>query len=200
MSAKKRDTSRKRESILSAAMQVFCDEGYDKASMDRIADVAGSSKRTVYNHFFRKEDLFQAVVERFVSEMHAMKQIRYDPSRSLEEQLSDFADAELAVATNRGWLKFIKVLLTVFIRDPDLAGETAARYAAGEDTLATWLHEAADDGTIAVDDAQLAARVFWSMLGGAFTWPAVYQGELDPEVVDRLKQELIATFLSRYRA
>jgi hypothetical protein len=37
------------------------------------------------------------------------------------------------------------------------------------------------------------------MLGGAFTWPAVYQGGLDPQGIPALKKELIETFLCRYR-
>ena len=174
MKANKRDTSQKRQSILNAAMQAFSDEGYDKTSMDRIAEIAHASKRTVYNHFLRKDDLFQAVIEKFAEEMHSLKQIPYDGTRSLEEQLSDFAEAELALTNNPTWMNFMKVLLTVFIRDPELARETMAKHDTGEDSLVTWLRTAAENGRVNVEDPQLAARVFWSMLGGAFTWPAVY--------------------------
>ena len=68
MPRKKRDTSRKRESIIDAAIRAFQEDGFDNTSMDRIAEVAGASKRTVYNHFESKEDLFGAVVERFMGE------------------------------------------------------------------------------------------------------------------------------------
>lgn len=197
---KKRDTSEKRQSIVDAALRVFCEEGYDGASMDRIAEVAGASKRTVYNHFGRKRDLFQAVVDDFVTEMASLKEIPYDPDRSLEAQLSDFADAEIALSSNPTWLRFTLVLLTVFFSDPDLAATTRARYGTGEDTLATWLRDAVTDGAVAAEDPQTAARVFWSMLGGAFTWPALYQGSPDRAYVEALKGELIATFLCRYRA
>lgn len=197
---RKRDTSQKRQSIVNAALRAFCEEGYDGASMDRIADMAGASKRTVYNHFGRKRDLFQAVVNSFVTEMASLKQIRYDPDRSVEAQLSDFADAEIALTSNTTWLRFTKVLLTVFFSDPELATAIRSQYGTGEDTLATWLRDAATDGAMAVDDPQTAARVFWSMLGGAFTWPAIYQDSLDSTHVETLKGELITTFLCRYRA
>lgn len=197
---RKRDTSQKRQSIVNAALRAFCEEGYDGSSMDRIADMAGASKRTVYNHFGRKRDLFQAVVNSFVTEMASLKQIRYDPDRSVEAQLSDFADAEIALTSNTTWLRFTKVLLTVFFSDPELATAIRSQYGTGEDTLATWLRDAATDGAMAVDDPQTAARVFWSMLGGAFTWPAIYQDSLDSTHVETLKGELITTFLCRYRA
>ena len=56
-----RDTSRKRDSILDAALEAFQNEGFDNASMDRIAEIAGASKRTVYNHFATKEDLINQI-------------------------------------------------------------------------------------------------------------------------------------------
>ena len=52
---KKRDTSKKRLAILDGAIRVFIENGYETSSMDRIAEAAGVSKRTVYNHFPSKE-------------------------------------------------------------------------------------------------------------------------------------------------
>lgn len=52
----------KGRAIFDAAMALFLEEGYDGASMDRIAARAGVSKRTVYNRFKSKEDLFAAVI------------------------------------------------------------------------------------------------------------------------------------------
>ena len=95
-----RDTSRKRESILDAALQAFQNEGYYNTSMDRIAELAGASKRTVYNHFTSKDALFKAVVNRFMGEISALKQIPYDAERSLEEQLAQFADTKLRILDN----------------------------------------------------------------------------------------------------
>jgi TetR/AcrR family transcriptional regulator, regulator of autoinduction and epiphytic fitness len=196
---KKRNTAKKHESILQAAMKAFSEEGFEKVSMDRIADLAGASKRTVYNHFPSKELLFQAVIAQFTAEMRLLKQIRYDAARSLEDQLADFADAELALLDNPTWLGFIKVLLTEFIRDPQMARRAVAEHAAGPDNLTEWMRAAKEDGGLSVEDPRMASRVFASMLGGAFTWPAVYQGYLDPAQIGPLKKELIDTFLSRFR-
>jgi TetR/AcrR family transcriptional regulator of autoinduction and epiphytic fitness len=199
MSAGQRDTSQKRESIIAAAMEEFRGRGYEGVSMDRIAEVAGASKRTVYNHFPSKDELFQAVVDRFASQMHSLKLISYDPKRSLEEQLSEFADAELAVVEDPAWMGFIKVLLVVFMRDPELARKAMSRHMGGEDPMTAWMREADLDGRLAIEDPGLAARVFSAMLSGAFTWPAVYQGYLDARALPALKKELIETFLGRYR-
>ncbi|TDC12852.1 TetR/AcrR family transcriptional regulator [Streptomyces sp. 8K308] len=51
----------KRRAITEAARRVFGTEGYARAAVDTIAAEAGVSKRTVYNHFRDKEDLFLSV-------------------------------------------------------------------------------------------------------------------------------------------
>src|SRR6266436_9778432 len=53
----------RREAILQAAKDVFSEHGYELATMDDIAERAGTTKRTVYAHFENKETLFVSMVE-----------------------------------------------------------------------------------------------------------------------------------------
>lgn len=195
----KRDTSRKRESILDAAQQAFVNEGYDNSSMDRIAEIAGASKRTVYNHFASKEDLFGQVLDRFMAQTVALKQIRYDPKRSLQAQLGEFADAKMAISKNPSWLGLMKMTTGVFIIHPDLAKETMKCAEDEEDTLVIWLKAAAADGRLKVSDPKLAADAFWAMVGGAFFWPSIFLGPTTTREASRMKKELVGMFLARYR-
>jgi TetR/AcrR family transcriptional regulator of autoinduction and epiphytic fitness len=193
---RKRDTSEKRESIVRAAIEAFQAEGYDNTSMDRIAEVAGASKRTLYNHFPSKEALFEEVVERFLGEVSALKRIPYDPDRPLEDQLADFAAAKLRVLDDPVWLGLMRMGLGVFIRDPDVARETLARAEAGENHLAAWLDAATADGRLRVEDARVSAEVFWAMVSGGLFWPHVVQGPMPTEEAKALEAELIRTFLA----
>lgn len=52
----------KRQQILDGARAVFLDQGFDGASMNDVARVAGVSKGTLYVYFTNKESLFAAVV------------------------------------------------------------------------------------------------------------------------------------------
>src|SRR6266567_4756552 len=52
---------RKRQAIVAAAREIFVKHGYD-AGMDLIAEAAGVSKVTIYNHFGSKEQLFTEVI------------------------------------------------------------------------------------------------------------------------------------------
>ncbi len=53
----------KTEAIVTAARKTFLAHGFDAASMDQIALEAAVSKRTVYNRFRSKEELFGAAIE-----------------------------------------------------------------------------------------------------------------------------------------
>jgi len=52
----------KTEAIVEAARKTFLARGFDAASMDQIALTANVSKRTVYNRFRSKEELFGAAI------------------------------------------------------------------------------------------------------------------------------------------
>jgi AcrR family transcriptional regulator len=49
--------------MLHAAKAVFLEVGFERASMDRIAERAGTTKRTLYAHFANKDNLFLAVFD-----------------------------------------------------------------------------------------------------------------------------------------
>ena len=57
--------------ILDVAGQVFADGGYERASMDAIADLAGVSKPMLYAYFGSKEGLYVAYIERTGGELVA---------------------------------------------------------------------------------------------------------------------------------
>ena len=55
-------SDRKRAAIVQAALHLFLRDGFARTSVDAIADEAGVSKRTIYNHFGDKEHLFLSVI------------------------------------------------------------------------------------------------------------------------------------------
>lgn len=185
--------------ILEAATVAFRDEGYECTSMDRIAELAGASKRTVYNHFGSKEALFQTVVERLFAGVKALQEVAWDPDRPLEDQLSDFARSKTLVTEQDSTRCLMRVVLGVFIRQPELVREVI-RSAKDETSLVVWLRHAHDAGRLHVPDPELAATVFWAMAGGALFWPQLLEGPMEPERRDLLMREVVDTFLVRYRS
>ena len=60
-----------RAHIIEAAGKLFAKFGFEKTSMDDIARSAHKAKRSLYNHFPGKEDLFTAVAEQELEKIRA---------------------------------------------------------------------------------------------------------------------------------
>ena len=67
---RERERERAREEILESAAHVFAQSGYDGSGMKEIAARAGISVGMLYNHFKGKEDIFQALLERYINGIH----------------------------------------------------------------------------------------------------------------------------------
>ena len=61
-------TDRTRQALADAAVQIVASDGIDALTADRIAAAAGVSRRTLFNHFDRVEDVLTASVEDLVAE------------------------------------------------------------------------------------------------------------------------------------
>ena len=58
-----------RAHLLAAAAEVFAERGFQRATLDQIADAAGFSKGAVYSNFASKDELFLALNQRQGEEM-----------------------------------------------------------------------------------------------------------------------------------
>lgn len=195
---KKRDTSQKRQTILEGATIVFIEKGYDVASMDAIAEVAGVSKRTIYNHFPSKELLFQAIVADFLRQRDEIKPIEYSPSLSLETQLKEFAEAELFLINDPVRRGLSKLFTSVFLMDIDFGKRTRSLYEPHK-AFVLWLKAAVDDGKLNAPAPELAARMFYGMVEGCLTYSALFTNGASLKQYEPVLDEIIATFLCRYR-
>ena len=81
----------KRAAILDSAMLLFPSRGYDGVTMDLIAQTAGVSKLTVYNHFADKESLFAAAVTECCAQLLPHQLFVPDPSLPVADALFHIA-------------------------------------------------------------------------------------------------------------
>lgn len=65
---------RNRDQVLAAARRVFLARGYERATLDAIADEAGFTKGVMYSQFESKGDLFLALLEQRIAERAAQNE------------------------------------------------------------------------------------------------------------------------------
>jgi TetR/AcrR family transcriptional regulator of autoinduction and epiphytic fitness len=53
-----------REAIVEAAERLFLERGFGAVSMDELAEAAGVARRTLYNQFASKEEIFREMLLR----------------------------------------------------------------------------------------------------------------------------------------
>ena len=88
-------SERKRASVLFGAEKVFIEQGYSQATMDRVAQTAGVSKRTVYKHFRSKQELFNVVVDGIWTRITAWSVEWMNPNGDPRTELRAFANEML---------------------------------------------------------------------------------------------------------
>ena len=194
---KKRDTSKKRMTILEGATVVFVKYGFEAASMDKIAEVAQVSKRTIYNHFPSKEILFQAIVAEFLKQSYELKPICYSKELPLKVQLREFANAELYLIDDPLRRGLSKLLTATFLMDIEFGKATRGQYQPHADFIA-WLNEAKADGRIDFDSPELAAKMFYGMVEGCLTWGALFSDGENLKYANPVLDEIIRVFLACY--
>lgn len=195
---KKRDTSQKRNEILEGAIQVFTQNGFETSSMDHIAEVAGVSKRTIYNHFPSKEILFQEIVADFLKQRDEIKPIRYVSTLPLEEQLKEFARAELFLINDPVRRGLSKLFTSVFLMNIDFGKKTRSQYSPHR-AFIIWLNSAKEDQKLTFESPELAARIFYGMVEGCLTYPALFTDGESLKNIDPLLNEIISAFLAFYK-
>lgn len=154
----------KRDAILDAAEEIFADEGYG-ASMDRVAEMAGVSKQTIYKHFASKDGLFDAMVMRR-SERITEPVMMADAGQSVAEVMTDLGVRYLDLMANGALSCLLRTLLSVGCETEVARHFYKTGPGVSLSRIASYLKRQHDDGRLLVPDPMLASEHFFGLLNG----------------------------------
>ncbi|UVM73821.1 TetR/AcrR family transcriptional regulator [Pseudomonas alvandae] len=202
MTAPQRLTERKREAILQAAIAEFRSSGFEVTSMDRIAATAGVSKRTVYNHFPSKEELFAEILNRLWNSITAEQDMPYRSQAPLRKQLQTLLQAKLQLLADENFLDLARIAIAATIHSPERAQDMVSRMGEREEGLTAWIRQAQADGRLKPVEPAFAAQQMHGLLKTFAFWPQVSMGQpsLAQEEQTRVIESALDMFLSRYQA
>lgn len=157
----------RRRSILLAGKRVFSEGGYQLASVDRIAEAAGTTKRTVYDHFGSKEALFAQVVEfacnQFVELLPAAADLPAEPA----EGLRTFALCLRELVGGPDAIRFQRLIIAEAERQPALGRALYATAILGaERIVAAYLDRCIAEQRLAARDTSVPARLLVDVAAG----------------------------------
>jgi TetR/AcrR family transcriptional regulator of autoinduction and epiphytic fitness len=201
MTAPQRLTDRKRQAIIQAAINEFRDNGFEITSMDKIAATAGVSKRTVYNHFPSKEELFAEILNQLWIRVTAEQETSYRPELPLRDQLRVLLMAKLQMLGDDNLLDLARVAIAATIHSPERAQDMVARMGAREEGLTVWIRAAQADGRLKAVAPEFAAQQIHGLLKSFAFWPQISMGQpsLSTEEQNTVADSALDMFLACYQ-
>jgi TetR/AcrR family transcriptional repressor of mexJK operon len=176
--AKTKRTRRRREprirAIVDAAEHVFLEQGYEAASLDKIAARANASKATIYAHFGNKVGLFKVIVGEKIAQASEPLREADANHASVAAALTAFGQSFLSLLLSPGPLKIYRLMVAQGEQFPELAHmwfENGPKVAIA--TLAAFLREHTACGELDIEDPERAAEFFLMMLRGRLHLRAV---------------------------
>ncbi|WP_234371222.1 TetR/AcrR family transcriptional regulator [Streptomyces sp. XY431] len=204
----RRGMPEKRVAIARAARTVFGREGFTRTSVDAIAAEAGVSKRTIYNHFADKEQLFRSVIlegatavaatQAKIADRHLRKIV------DLRTDLVDFGlervDSLTTFAEHWALVRTIEAE-ALHIRPAVLEAWQEAGPRETHRVLTHWMAEFAERGLLVVPDPAEAARMLNLLTFLAVAQPTFYGAlPMRAERISEVVEHGVAAFLAVYGA
>lgn len=167
MTTARRDTYTP-ETLLTVAVAVFNERGYDGTSMEHLSKAAGISKSSIYHHVAGKEELLRRAVSRAIDGLfgildepgsgrgRAIERVEYVTRRTVEVLMAE--------------LPYVTLLLRVRgnTRTERWAMERRREF---DQRVADLLKAAASDGDLRADmDIRLATRLLFGMINSLVEW------------------------------
>jgi TetR/AcrR family transcriptional regulator of autoinduction and epiphytic fitness len=201
MTAPQRLTDRKREAIIQAAIAEFRANGFEVTSMDKIAATAGVSKRTVYNHFPSKEELFAEILNQLWARISAEQSVVYNRDQPLRDQLRQMLHAKVQLMADENFLTLARVAIAATIHSPERAQNMVERMGEREEGLTVWIRAAQADGRLKAVDPEFAAHQVQGLLKTFGFWPQMSMGRaaLDVEMQNTVAESALEMFLACYQ-
>ncbi len=195
-------TDLKRKAIITAAAAEFRANGFEATSMDRIAAVAEVSKRTVYNHFPSKEELFAETIVQLFQASAELLELPYRPDVSLRDQLSELLRLKMRTLEQQDFLDLARVAISEAIHAPERALPVFARLNEREEGVTAWIRAAQADGKLKAGDPVFAATVLQGQVKAFAFWPQVAMGAapLAPAQQEPVIEAAVSMFLSYFGA
>ena len=188
-----------REAIVGAAQRLFLERGFGAVSMDELASAAGVARRTVYNQFTSKEEIFREMLLRVSAQLETALPPGIETQGDVEDVLRLVARMILALHKDPEYLGFLRMVVADSRQFPWIADEFAAVMDPRTERLVRYLAHLTAMGILACRNPLLAAHHFMGMLNELSLWPWMTGRESVPVPEEDIIEETIRMFLQHYR-
>lgn len=157
-------TSKQRqEQILDTAMRLFAQKGFDRTTIDDVAEACGVAPGLIYHYFDSKIDLLRSAIKRS-GFLQTLKEILHQPPKpTVEATLLEIANAYWTMLEKNR--EFALMMLSERHRNPEVMRLVGSIAKEGLKLMTRYFAQRAEAGEVRKDaDFEVAMRVFFSAL------------------------------------
>jgi TetR/AcrR family transcriptional regulator, regulator of autoinduction and epiphytic fitness len=187
-----------REVIVKAAERLFLARGFGSVSMDELAEAAGVARRTLYNQFTSKEQIFREMLLRITGQLEDALPPGIETQGDVEDVLRLIAQAILELHKHPEYLGFLRMVAADSRQFPWIAEAFAAVMDPQTERFARYLAHLTAVGILDCGNPTLAAHQFAGVLNEFSLWPWMMGRERIPVPDEELIEEAIRMFLQYY--
>jgi TetR/AcrR family transcriptional regulator of autoinduction and epiphytic fitness len=188
-----------REAIVEAAQRLFLRLGFGSVSMDELAEAAGVARRTLYNQFASKEEIFREMLVRLSAQLEDAFPTGVETQGDVEAVLRVIARVILDLHKNPEYLGFLRMVVADSRQFPWIAKEFAAVMDPQTERLIRYFAHLNTMGVLDCRHPTLAAHQFMGMLNEFSLWPWMMGRKPISVARKDIVEETIQMFLLHYR-
>jgi TetR/AcrR family transcriptional regulator of autoinduction and epiphytic fitness len=188
-----------REAIVEAVERLFLERGFGSVSMDELAEAAGVARRTLYNQFSSKEEIFREMLLRVSGQLEDAFPSGVETQGDVEDVLRVVARMILELHRHPEYLGFLRMVVADARQFPWIAEEFATVMDPQTERLVRYLAHLTVLGILDCRNPMLAAHQFIGMLKELSLWPWMMGREGLPVSAEDAVEETIRIFLQHYR-
>jgi AcrR family transcriptional regulator len=188
-----------REAIIQAAEHLFLERGFGSVSMDELAEAAAVARRTLYNQFASKEEIFREMLLRVSGQLEGAFPPGIETRGDVENVLRLIARAIFGLHKQPEYLGFLRMVVADARQFPWIADEFAAVMDPLTERLARYLEHLTGLGILDCPDPILAAHQLMGLINEFSLWPWMMGREGIPVPDEEVIEEAVGMFLRSYR-
>jgi AcrR family transcriptional regulator len=185
----------RRRALVAASADLFLNKGYRATTMDDVARCAGMSKKTLYQIFSSKAELFDALLSDWFSPCF----ISIEPDgRCPRAVLTDILSRLITFAVSEQQVAVLRLLISETVHSEDIAQALDRQgLGRGKGSLEQWLAVQVSLGVLKIDDIHEAANMLFFTAAGDFMMGMLLRTKTRPtpaQINQRVERTVQALF------
>jgi AcrR family transcriptional regulator len=187
--ARARQADRRRSELIDTALRLFAERGFRATTIADIATATGTAHGLVYHYFGGKDELLEAVLDRYTFLPRLRELLAVSPDRPAREVLAEIAVGLSAMLRDRP--EVLRLVVMESPTNPIVAKALAQVTEEGLSLLTDYLRARMVAGELRIHDPSVPAKaLFW----------AIITKHLGPTDADGFETDLVAVLLDGIRA